>query len=109
MSDDAMAKSIREQIEGIHSCQNCERLRAELAAARAEIQRIYAVEVKQQMWILRARQVLEAVSGALVAADSELSAYGHGRPLDKAMALQVSDLCRSAYERARKEVVNERS
>jgi len=43
--------------------------------------------------------LLNDVKLALIEADSELSAYAAGRPLDKAVACRVSQMCRQAYGR----------
>ena len=48
--------------------------------------------------LLSAEAILERCKQAVVYADSELSAYGHGRPLDRDVALEVSDLCRKSYK-----------
>lgn len=45
-----------------------------------------------------AEVILGRCKQAVVYADSELSAYGHGRPLDRDIALEVSDLCRKSYK-----------
>jgi hypothetical protein len=45
-----------------------------------------------------AEALLQRCKLTVLDADSELSAYGHGRPLDKPEALRISDACRSAYK-----------
>ena len=44
------------------------------------------------------RAEYDQIRSLLVECDSELSAYGHGRPLVKAKALELSDKCRVAAE-----------
>lgn len=42
---------------------------------------------------------LETIRRLLIEADSMLSAYGHGRAITKAEALELSGRCRTFYEK----------
>jgi len=75
---------------------------------------IYAMPVKQMAFqrenvaaLNTAIELLRRwpeIRALLVECDSELSAHGHGRSLDKATALSLSGRCRAIYEaRALKE------
>lgn len=71
----------------------------------AELVRAIGMEyIRKEAEIKRLRErlaaaeaVLERCKIAVIDADSEMSAYGHGRPLDKESALRVSGMCRRSY------------
>lgn len=53
--------------------------------------------VKAMNTIVDLEQQLSEVRSVLIEADSNLSAYGHGRPLEKHEAVRISEMCRDAY------------
>lgn len=67
------------------------RLQAEINARDAEIASLTAR-------LAAAEAVMERCKLAVIEADSELSAYGHGRHLDKDVAISVSAMCRKSYK-----------
>ena len=79
--------------EEMRHCQRCDSYRGYMCAEHRE-----PSYEKLRERLAAAEAVLERCKIAVIGADSEMSAYGHGRPLDKESALRVSSMCRRSYD-----------